>query len=94
MKNSRNISLGISSNYGFDHNWILYVDNKSFYLGQDIKFCRRILNIEPKYLVQKIGSNDLGNEVTKIKLAKFIVKELKLTKSKVKNLESWSICAQ
>jgi hypothetical protein len=94
MKNSRNIKLEISSNYGFDHNWTLYVDHKKFYLGQDIKFCNRVLGISPKNLVEKLGFNDLRNEANQIKLAKFIVNELKLTKKTVKNLETWSICAQ
>jgi predicted thioesterase len=94
MKNARNISLSISSNYGFDHNWTLHLDNKSFYLGQDVKFCSRVLGLQPKQVVNQIGTNDLQSEIGTTKLAKFIVKQLGLTKTKVKNLQPWELCAQ
>ena len=70
----------ISSSYGFDHNWTLCVDQKEFYLGQDVKFCSRVLGMEPTYVAQQIGSGDISNPVVNKKLAKFIVKSLDLNK--------------
>jgi len=53
-----NAEINITSNYGFDHNWTLVVSTKtktkSFYLGQDVKFCSRVLGMEPSYIVRQI----------------------------------------
>ena len=88
----------ISSNYGFDRNWTLLVNykglNKQFYLGQDIKFCNRVLGLSPRQICEEIGSNDLRLESTKQKLASFIIKELGLNKSKIAKLESYQLCVQ
>jgi hypothetical protein len=75
------MTIEISKTYGFCYNWTLKAYGKSFYLGQDVKFCHRILGCDPSYIVQQIGSNDLGKESTKKKLAKF-------------NMEPWSLCAE
>lgn len=83
----------ISSNYGFDHNWTLLVNNKSFYLGQDVKFCRRVLGIEPRYIVEQIGSANIQDEKVNRKLARFIVKQLGGTKA-ITNLQPWALCAE
>ena len=90
--------IKINSSYGFDHNWTLEVTTnegiKTFYLGQDVKFCSRVLNCEPSYIVKQIGSNDLSKETTKKKLAKFIVNSLNLNRSNIKNINSWQLCAE
>lgn len=85
------ISVG---DYGFSRNWTLSAFGKQFFLGQDVKFCRRVLGMEPSYVVAQIGTNDLGTEEGKTALAQLIVDELELDEDKVSNLEPWSLCAQ
>lgn len=87
-------TISISSSYGFSHEWTLHAFGKSFYLGQDVKFCIRVLGMEPSYVVQQIGSNDLRNEETLKRLAEFICDELNLTEENAVNLESWELCCQ
>jgi len=83
----------ITSNYGFDHNWTLLIKNKSFYLGQDVKFCHRVLGISPREVVQQIGSANIQDEKVNRKLARFIVKQLGGTKTII-NLQPWELCAE
>lgn len=87
-------TISISSNYGFEHNWTLHAFGRSFYLGQDVKFCQRVLGMEPSYVVQQIGSNDLRNEETKQRLAEFICDELNLNEESVNEVEDWGLCCQ
>lgn len=87
------MNIIISSNYGFDHNWTLMIKNKSFYLGQDVKFCHRVLGMSPSYIVQQIGSAHIQDEKVNRKLAKFIVKQLGGTKAII-NLQPWELCAE
>jgi hypothetical protein len=91
--------IKISSNYGFDHNWTLEVNTKtgirSFYLGQDIKFIRRVLGMEPDYLIEQIGTRDISNgSVGNRKLARFICNELGINIRTVGEIESWGLCAE
>lgn len=88
------MTIEITKTYGFCHNWTLKAYGKSFYLGQDVKFCHRILNCDPSYVVQQIGSNDLSKESTKKRLAKFILESLELTRAELNNMESWGLCAE
>ena len=88
------MTIEITKTYGFCHNWTLKAYGKSFYLGQDVKFCHRVLNCDPSYVVQQIGSNDLGKESTKKRLAKFILDSLELTRTEIKNMEPWGLCAE
>lgn len=85
------ISVG---DYGFSHNWTLSAFGKSFFLGQDVKFCRRVLGMEPSHVVNQIGTDDLRTEEGKTALAQFIIDELELDEDKVNNLEPWALCAQ
>lgn len=94
-----NAEIKITSAYGFDHNWTLVVSTakktKSFYLGQDVKFCSRVLGIEPSYIIEQIGTNvidqgTIGNR----KLAKFICKELNLNGRNINKIEPWGLCAE
>ena len=91
--------IKISSSYGFDHNWTLVVDtptkHKEFYLGQDVKFCSRVLGMETSDIVKQIGTREvdhgtLGNR----KLAKFICKELGINGRNINKIEPWGLCAQ
>lgn len=83
----------VSSNYGFERNWTLIVKNKSFYLGQDVKFCHRVLGMSPRQVVEQIGSALIQDEKVNRKLARFIVKQLGGTKSII-NLQPWELCAE
>ncbi len=84
--------------YGFGYDWSLNVtthnSSKSFYLGQDVKFCRRVLGMEPSYVVQQIGDNDLRNEETQKKLGDFIIDTLGLTEVEIDTLQPWELCCQ
>jgi len=88
------MKVQITSSYGFDHNWTLCVDEKEFYLGQDVKFCSRVLGMSPSYVVQQIGGSELEDPKVNTKLAKFIVKSLGLTKKKLLTMSTWELCAQ
>lgn len=81
------------------HSWTLVIDFqdgmvKHFYLGQDSKFCYRVLCAEPSYVAREIGSNNLFKESVRKKLAKFIIKELGLNAKKLRTLERWSLACQ
>jgi hypothetical protein len=88
------MTIQISITYGFVHNWTLKAYGKSFYLGQDIKFCHRILGCEPSYIIKQIGSNDLSKETTKKKLAKFILDNLNITRKNINSIDPWQICGE
>jgi len=85
--------------YGFGHTWTLTLTKsdgiyRAFYLGQDAKFCSRVLGMSPSYLVAQIGSNDLTKETTLTRLANFILGYLGITKNELYKQESWSLCAE
>lgn len=83
--------LIITSNYGFDHNWTLEYRKKQYYLGQDVKFCNIVLGMQPSYIINQIGTREIDNGTKgNIKLAKFIAKQLKITKTSNK----WEFCAE
>ena len=85
----------INQQYGFAHYWTLVYRNKSYYLGQDVKVCSRLLGMTPGYVAREIGDNDLTNEKTNKKLARFIVSTLKKEYSiNFKNLQPWSLSVE
>ena len=91
--------IQISSSYGFDHNWTLVVSTakktKSFFLGQDVKFCSRVLGMEPSYIIQQIGTREVDNGTPgNKKLAKFICNELGLNGRNIDKVEPWGLWAQ
>ncbi len=91
--------IKISSNYGFDHNWTLVLSTpkktKSFYLGQDVKFCQRVLGMETSYVVQQIGTRIINEgTVGNRNLAKFICKQLGLNGKNIDKIEAWGLCAE
>ena len=81
-------------NYGFGTDWTLNYYGKDFFLGQDVKFCTRVLGMSPSYIVNEIGSNDLSKVTTRKKLARLIVSELGLTRNNIRELNAWQLCAQ
>lgn len=91
-------TISISSSYGFDHNWTLICSTdkvtKSFYLGQDVKFCSRVLGMSPQYVIEQIGTNRLDTEKARQKLAKFICEQLGLNGRTIKKYQSWELCSQ
>ena len=85
--------------YGFGRNWSLLVKTaehtKSFYLGQDAKFCSRVLGMSPRDVVEAIGTGEIsegqpGNK----KLAEFICECLELNETNVMGLEPWGLSAE
>jgi len=86
-------------NYGgfMVHNWQLVLtkgkQEKKFFLGQDSKFCSRVLGMTTSDVVDAVGSSELFKDEVKIKLANFIVKRLKLTEEAF-NLQSWELSCQ
>ena len=95
MTSKINITRG---DYGFGHNWTLEISTpkgtKAFYLGQDIKFCNRVLNMAPSYVVQSIGTAEIDNGTKgNTLLAKFICKELGINGWNFKRLKEWELCA-
>lgn len=83
------------SNNGFGgHSWTLLAYGKSFYLGQDVKFCRRILGKDPMWVIREIGTNDLRSKSALTKLARLIVTDLGINRSNIKTIEPWAICAE
>lgn len=96
MKATIRITAG---GYGFSHHWSLEVEAKgfarSFYLGQDVKFCSRVLGMSPRDVVEAIGTGEISEgQAGNKKLAKFIIKELGLTKKKMNELDAWSLSAE
>lgn len=92
-------TIKISSNYGFDRNWTLVLtrkngESKAMYLGQDVKFCNRVLDMSPSYIIEQIGSDDLTKEKTLDRLANFIIKSLGLSKTELFKKEVWVLCAE
>ncbi len=92
-------TIEITSNYGFERNWTLTLTKsdgtfRAFYLGEDVKFCSRVLGMSPSYLVAQIGSNDLRKETTRTKLANFILGYIGINKNELFKQEAWSLCAE
>jgi hypothetical protein len=86
-------------NYGgfMVHNWQLVLTKgkleKKFFLGQDAKFCSRVLGMSTHEVIDAVGSSELFRDEVKIKLAEFIVSQLELTEDAF-NLESWELSCQ
>ena len=78
--------------YGFGHEWTLEAYGKQYYLGQDVKFCSRVLGVSPSTIVSEIGSGEIELPTVNKRLAKFICNELGVTRST--NIQPWELCAQ
>jgi hypothetical protein len=85
----------IQKQYGFAYYWTLVYRNKSYYLGQDVKFCNRILQMQPSDVVQAIGTREIDKPTGNKKLAQFIVNTLKEEYFiDFKNIQAWDLCAE
>lgn len=80
--------------YGFGYDWTLNVNGKSFYLGQDVKFCQRVLGMSGRQVVDAIGDNDLSKLETREALANFIMDCLELDEDALSDLQPWELCCQ
>jgi hypothetical protein len=98
-----NASIKISKgNYGFNYNWSLMLSNekvsKTFYLGQDVKVCKRMLQMEPRDVVKAIGTAMIETEAGNKKLTRFILKTLKekyiLTPAKILKLNEYDLIVE
>ena len=78
--------------YGFGHDWTLEAYGRRYYLGQDVKFCTRVLGMEPRQIVSVIGSPNIDQKSVNNKLARFICDTLGVTRST--KLNTWDLCAQ
>lgn len=85
--------------YGFGHDWTLIVSTEKksnrFYLGQDSKFCNRVLGMDPSEVVFRIGTREIdsgtrGNKV----LARFICDRLGINGRNINKIKQWELCAQ
>lgn len=90
-----------STNYGGGfvvYNWHLKVKKgkkqKTFYLGQDAKFCARVLGMRPADVAEAIGSNDLRKESVRRKLAYFIIQSLGIDEAAIFEVEPWALAAE
>jgi hypothetical protein len=94
------INVSPNNEGGFEwYSWTLVVDFKDglvkhFYLGQDTKFCYRVLCCQPSHVMREIGGGELYDEALRKKLAKFIIKELGLNAKRLRTLERWSLACQ
>ena len=96
MKATVEITTG---SYGFGHDWCLLVSTKTkeqrFYLGQDVKFCNRVLAMPPSEVVFRIGTREIDNGTRGNKvLAKFICQRLGLNGRNIDKIKAWELCAQ
>jgi hypothetical protein len=85
--------------YGFGHDWCLVVSTEKkqqrYYLGQDSKFCNRVLGMEPSEVVFRIGTREIdsgtrGNKV----LARFICDRLGINGRNINKIKPWELCGQ
>jgi hypothetical protein len=83
-----------NGSYGFGKTWTLIIGKKSFYLGQDLKFCNRVLGLSPQYIVNEIGSGEIEKPSINKRLANFIIDRLELTKENINNLNPWDLCVE
>lgn len=74
--------------------WSLKVYGKTFFLGQDVKVCHRILGMGPRDVIKVIGSNDISKKTVNTKLARFICNSLNLDRSTAKHLQNWQLACE
>ena len=87
-----------SSNYGFGHKWHLQVNlagvTKTFYLGQDVKVCSRMLGATPQDVIMQIGGRDVEDETISRNLAALIIDTLDITEEQIKELQPWEMACE
>ena len=91
----------IPNAYGFGRDWILSVDGREFWLGQDAKVCSRVLGCSPKDIIWAY-ENETGREYTEFEDQKFqswLTDQLWLAlfdheSVRLDNLNDWDLCVQ
>jgi hypothetical protein len=87
-----------SGSYGFGHTWTLEAYGRSFFLGQDVKVCSRLLGVTPRTMIHQAGIMqypcDMSSEVNRKKIARYICKEVGLNRSNVSKLDDWSLAVE
>lgn len=96
-------TIEVETVYGFCHNWTLVLPAtkkhpaQRFWLGQDVKFCERVLGMSPEYILycinQERGTNYTQIDVSNPMLARFIVRCLGGTRY-MRTQEPWAFAAQ
>ena len=67
---------------------------KSFFLGQDVKFCSRVLGMTGREVMEEIGVKSMTTQKDYTKLANFIVRSLELTPKILKELQPWELACE
>lgn len=94
-----NLKITFSSSYGFDHNWTLSFDindkHYSYYLGQDVKFCQRVLGMTTRQVIDKVDglTGNIKKPEENLLLAQFIVDHLAILDN-IDTANPWDYCAQ
>lgn len=88
-----------STPYYFGRTWQLKASTpkkeKVFFLGQDVKVCRRLLGMTPDEVVQTIGTNDIGNGSKGAKrLGRLIADCVGLNGRNMDKVEAWEIAVE
>jgi hypothetical protein len=94
MKVTKPIIETAPNAYGFGHDWTLVTRHGSFYLGQDSKFCSRVLGMRGSDVAHAIGSNDLTQPPVRRKLAAFILQSMGLDETNLQDIQPWELCCQ
>jgi len=65
---------------------------KTFYLGQDEKFCQRVLGLSCAEVARSIETNKIAEgSVGNTKLANFICDALQLDEENIETIEPWEL---
>lgn len=91
--------IKLESNYGFGMNWILVCSTpkitKTFWLGQDVKFCNRVLGMGTDYVVKAIGTRNIDEgTVGNRRLARYICDRLEINGNNIKRIPAWGLACQ
>jgi hypothetical protein len=94
------VSIEPEPYYFGTHRWMLNVvfgrknkKTKRFFLGQDVKFCSRVLGYEIEDLFDDLKIKK-WNQKSSQKLGNFIIRELELTSKILNNLNEWELSAE
>ena len=83
-----------NGSYGFGKNWTLQAYGKEFWLGQDVKVCKRALGMEPKDVIAEIGTAEIERPSGNKKLARLICKVAGINRSNVGEFQPWSLAVE
>ena len=87
------MKIEITTHYGFVRNWTLQCYGKQFFLGQDIKFCTRVLGLHPKDIVDAIGTREIMSRKGNLALSRYIRTELGITRKNVSKIHTGQFCS-